>query len=476
MVADNIDITMVGGGVVSLIASYYLMKHGYSVEVIESIPDPRNPDTGIKGSGSATFAGEDARIFSFNEARHHTFGRHCPSTKINTLFRRYFHEGGWLGVSLKQLSIQDIRWLQHFEQISESQGREFDTDIISFNRESAPLWNQLKSDLPGVFEDGNCTEGLLRLYASKEAFSAGIKQELSIGSFDHLLDATRVKQEHPILVDAVDTGAIEEASAVKGFSVNSQSLCRSLIDLLEIEGVKFRWQSPVESIQRSRNHVITGVVCNGELLSRQNYVISAGASGHGLLRGFLSEGLIAPVFGMWLTIPNTGNHPVIPMKISRTGFASPGAAEGANVIPGKSGNGEPVLHISSGHGYMGIGQRRPNWFWAQELSKAAHETAQSFFPKQYRTAIDRDMLNREPSYCVRPWTPSGLGIFEKAPTDQGGTCCVVGGNSTGGFAQAPSIAQAILCAFSGESHRMHRLYSPERTLPQADELAFVSAG
>ena len=454
-------VSIVGCGVVSLIIAYYLVESGYEVEMFDKISDPRNTGQNCIIS-SATFAGEDARIFSLNEARHHNFGRHCPKTKVNTQFRRYFHEDGWMGMPLKNLSNHDRDWISNFELVSKEEGKEYDRDIISFNQESALLWKTLKVAIPHIFKDGNLVEGLIRVYQSNDAFITGIKQELSIDSIGQVLECSALKLDYPIFSNAIDAGKIKQAAYVQGFSVNCQSFCRSLISYLEICEVKFHWESSIECIKRSRDGRISGLISKSKIYKSQHYIISTGFSGYHLLYGFDSDGLVAPVYGMWLRLPLLNNEKFLPTKISRSGFASPGAAEGANVIPGYDENGNPVLFISSGHGYMGIGQTKPNDSWARELKKAVIETAQDIFPEQYNYAMEHDLLEDSLKYCVRPWTPSGLGIFEVKRTTMGGSCCVVGGNSTGGFAQSPSIAQAVLSALANQEHLMHELYHPHR--------------
>jgi D-amino-acid dehydrogenase len=63
---------------------------------------------------------------------------------------------------------------------------------------------------------------------------------------------------------------------------------------------------------------------------------------------------------------------------------------------------------------------------------------------------------------VRPWTATGLGIFESTRTDQDGSFIITGGHNTGGFAQAPAVAMAVLASLERRSHLMHTLYHPNR--------------
>ena len=47
-------------------------------------------------------------------------------------------------------------------------------------------------------------------------------------------------------------------------------------------------------------------------------------------------------------------------------------------------------------------------------------------------------------------------------TKYGGKCIITGGHNTGGFAQSPAVAQAVLAAIQGRKHGMHHLYHPDR--------------
>ena len=292
----NKSVSIVGGGVVSLLTAYYLVKGGYKVQLFEKTSDPRKK----KQKGivlSATFSGEDARIFSLNEARHHNFSRHCSKTKLNTQFRRYFDKGGWMGMPIEDLSGRDKHWIENFELISEERGKAYDQDIISFNKESAPLWEKLKIALPHIFEDGNLVEGLIRLYPSDEAFISGIKQELSIGSIKQILEPNTLKKDYPIYSNAVDEGKIKHALYVCGFSINCQSFCRSLISYLETCEVKFHWKTSIDCIEHSIDGHVSGLISKGKVHRSQHYVISIGFSGYNLLNMFDANRLIAPIYG-----------------------------------------------------------------------------------------------------------------------------------------------------------------------------------
>ena len=64
--------------------------------------------------------------------------------------------------------------------------------------------------------------------------------------------------------------------------------------------------------------------------------------------------------------------------------------------------------------------------------------------------------------CVRPFTCTGLGVFEVLGTARGGRLVIASGHNTGGFAQAPAVADAVAGTLEGRPHPMQALYDPER--------------
>jgi D-amino-acid dehydrogenase len=95
------------------------------------------------------------------------------------------------------------------------------------------------------------------------------------------------------------------------------------------------------------------------------------------------------------------------------------------------------------------------------LGQAVEETVRNLFPKA--SGMSAAPTHRdEMKTCVRPWTATGLGIFENTGTDRDGSFIITGGHNTGGFAQAPAVAMAVLAAIEGRSHLMHTLYHPQR--------------
>lgn len=262
----------------------------------------------------------------------------------------------------------------------------------------------------------------------------------------------------------MEAGNIAGALAVVGFSLNVHKFSRNLIKYIGSRGSRFEWGVKVTKVFRDRKGQISGLqVNNNEIIRSAHYVISPGAYGNRILSGFRSENKIAGVAGMWLSMPdNTEMKLDRPLKICRKGFAANGAAEGANIIGGTDIYGNPIIHVSSGHGFINVDPAKLDDEQLHELLPVVHETAQQYFPKQYSKAQELEGFATQIRFCLRPWTSTGLGLFEVAPTVNGGKAIVTGGHNTGGFALSPSVGQAVLAALTGYHHRMHTLYDPDR--------------
>ena len=196
---------------------------------------------------------------------------------------------------------------------------------------------------------------------------------------------------------------------------------------------------------------------DGERIKASDYVLSLGAYGLCILGLEPMQSQIGSVIGMWRTLPNAKPRLEVPLKVGRKGFASDGAAEGANVIPGIDRHGTSVLHCSSGHGFIGMDPSRVEVQALEELARCVDETAASLFPDKYAQARADGALDELPRYCVRPWTPSGLGSFGVQPTRGEGVLIY-----TSGFAQSPKVAQAVAAALAGDRHPICWLYHPRR--------------
>jgi glycine/D-amino acid oxidase-like deaminating enzyme len=456
------DVILVGGGVVNLVTAYYLVNAGYDVTVLEAAQDPAlNADWRQQG---CTFGGNDARMFSLNEGRHHQFKGYQFTETTNAQFDTLVGDGGWLIHPAETHDALTRDWVGEFKRVPLWLAGRFNRDIISFNQESAPLWRDMMASAPELFRDVGFHDGLLRVYATAEQYRQALIKERQIGAVLREVELDRLAYEFPSLGDGLEAGHISGVLDVVGFSVSVQKFSRALGDFITRRGAKLHWGKSVNRVLRDNHGRVTGLqLTDKSVLKSSNYVICPGAFGNRMLAGFRSENKIAAVAGMWLTLPDRIDLRLDrPLKVSRKGFAASGAAEGANVIGGADQYGNPIIHISSGHGFLGADPTKLAPEQLFDLTRAVHETAEQYFPQQYAWASERGYLDGPARYCIRPWTPTGLGLFETTPSVNGGLMIVTGGHNTGGFAQAPSVGLAVMAALGGIHHPMHALYDPDR--------------
>jgi len=231
-----------------------------------------------------------------------------------------------------------------------------------------------------------------------------------------------------------------------------------LLDDLEAGGARMRFGLRVEEIMRDGTSAVTGVLTADGPLVYDHYVVSPGAGNDALRRQIPSLRQVHGVLGCWATVPNGTPALAHSLKVARRGHV----AEDANITVGRDESGESVLMIGSGYGWTGGDPRNIDERKIEDIHAAVADTVEVLFPDAYERIGGRDGLRRTQRHCVRPWTASNLGVFE-ASAVANGAFVVTAGHNTGGFAQAPVIAEAVSHALRGVGHPMHTLYHPLRT-------------
>lgn len=432
-------IVIVGSGAVNLVTALELLPLGRPLLVVEAGPDPRLP---WLPSTSCTMRGADARIVSLNESRHH-FLKATPDPR-RAQFDRTIADGGWLGVPPGELRERDHEWIARFRDIPPEAYPALNDQLVDCNRRGLERWQALIAQRPALFH-GITVEQLVRIYLTPESHAAGLTGERAIGAF--------VGELSPAEVDAqlASTAAYREggylaAVRVRGLGVNVHGFVRRAVSLLEAHGARFLWNTEIVEIARTPQDELAGLVTrDGLRMVGDHVIVSPGVPRPGTLEGLPGRELIAGVAGGWLTLPNDVAALDVPVKLARRGFAADESSAGANLIPGRAADGSPVLHISSGHAYVGADRASLDPTWLTDLARVLHETARELFPRQYAAAVDRGLVvpGQLGKVCVRPWTPSCLGIFDDTLDGPGGRLLVTGGHNTGGFAQAPVVADAV---------------------------------
>jgi glycine/D-amino acid oxidase-like deaminating enzyme len=452
--ASRTRVLLVGAGLVNLVTGYRLQQEGYAVRFVDARPDPGagHPWTAY----GCSHGGDDARMFTLSEMDN--YNDRQVSQTMNNLFRRSVTELGWNVHWKETLSAHEMHWVREFEGIPVWLADKYNEDIFALSRASHPRWTRWIDDDAELFSASLLREGILRLYSDDAQFAAAVRRQNRIGATRQVLTPQEVAQRHPALADAVRGGHIAGGIHVVGFTVNAHKFVRALLKRLSAGGAEFVWGCAAQSLERDAEQRVRGVRVGDEVLEADHYVLSTGAYGDALFAGTETRGKIHGVLGAWLRIPNLEPGLRHSLKLARKGHIT----EDANITVATDERGQPILVIGSGYGHTGVDPRNIDLAQLQQIYQGLVDTAAKYFPASYTAATEAGTLQDSFKYCVRPWTSSGLGVFEIVPGAHGGRCVITGGHNTGGFAQAPEIAQAVFDAVERREHPMHFAYHPNR--------------
>jgi D-amino-acid dehydrogenase len=450
------SVALVGTGIVNVITAYYLQKSGYRIAMFDGGPDTRQqaPWTAF----GCTRGGDDARMFTLSEADDYHDKGETPHTEMNRYFRHDIRRSGWIIGSPEAFSSHEKTWIEAYEKTPTWLAQRYNDDIFAFNRDSLPLWERLIREAPALFDDVEYRSGILRLYTDTEHFQQQIARQQRLGALRRILAPAEVEHDYAALAEAVARGELVGGIEVVGFTVNIHKFMARLLDHLERHGAQLHWHSRVTRIRRGRHGAVAGLTIGNAVARADHYVLSLGVYGNELLSGFRSIHKIHGVLGLWLRMPNLEPTLRHSLKIARRGHM----AEDANVTVAKDCDGRDILIVGAGYGYVGRTLDNIRADLLDELFAAVQDTARRFFPRAYQAALDSGLIDDRRHYCIRPWTASCLGIFELVATEGNGVAVMTGGHNTGGFAQSPSVAAAVLAALRGQAHPMHEHYHPDR--------------
>lgn len=440
---------MIGGGAVNLITAYYLVRRGYELEIIDKGAPPHRG----KSHPGASWSGKDARMFTYTEADNYNNPSPIPSAE-NTLFARSLDELGW---DARISRGEEAEWIKAHAQLPFQTAHQCKEDVVRFNLESAPLWEEMMQESPFLFQDAVLRDGIVRMYTDRDHFQRQVVRHQALKSLVRTYEpVAELLDEMPGLEAAVYRNEIASAMRTHGFTLNAHKFFRNLVKYLKEKGTVFSWREEALEVEKNQSGKVIAVHTNRRSIVGGHLVLSPGAYGHRLLNNTASRRLICGVLGAWATIPNPGRRFAHSMKIARKGHVT----EDANVTLATE-NGADVLHVGSGYGFSGFDPDNISPEQLELMYKGIEDTVRRFFPEIYALPGVRERLSGTFSYCVRPWTSNGRGIFEQSPTAAGGTLVVTGGHNTGGFAQSPAVGQAVLAALAGENHAMHSCYHPQ---------------
>lgn len=449
-------ISLIGSGIVNLFIGFELAKEGFEVTFFDSRQDPRQISSDRHNQLGSTFGGEDARVFSFTECRHHFTSKKNVDLDY---FRKSILEEGRICADANSFNKTDEEWIENFEKIPLWISSLYHEDMVNYNKLSYELWLKFFEERRDVAKDVGFADKLFRVYSSKEKYNAAFNKLNANKSFLNECSRHKFLEINPCFQDAWDNGHIYKALAVKGFSVNVHRLGKFFISQIEKLGGKFNWNSEVFRLNRnSKGKIINLELKNGKVIDSEIVIFCPGAYGENILQETKAKGVVSSMIGMWLKIPNASPSMNYPIKISRSGVGVPGPCESANIITGKDNNGENCIFISSGHGYVGFNQKIDKSY-INQLGKGVIDVALKYFPNKIKES--QSQLEERLTYCIRGWTPSCLGVFDIEEKEKG-FMLLIAGHNTGGFAQAPIISENVKKVIMNENSDMVFKYNSQR--------------
>lgn len=452
-------VLLVGAGIVNLITAEYLATRGFHVRLVDQAPDPRYCKDWTRMG--ITNGGGNARMFTNTEADNYNEKGSKIYQDMQSIFRKTTRQGGWSVKQPADFTAAELAWVKEFEEVPPSLAQTVREDIHAINQEAGKLWAELMYNTPQLFEGVEYRKDIVRMYVEQVALNAAVQLHRRLNALVQSPPTENFLETHPSFRAAAESDHLAGGLTVEGFTVNIHPFAANLMKRITNLGGELVWGCRVTTIQRTSDGQVTSLQSDEGELHADHYVISPGVNGNALLKGTESENMMQGVLGVWLQIPNLHPRTQLSIKIHRRGHL----VEDINITVAKDvDTGEDILMFGGGYGYIGLDRPAPDSPELAALFDELEEVARIYFPKAHTVAKERGTLwpGGQRKYCIRPFTPTGLGLFEKIPAASGGQLIITGGNNTGGFAQAPAIARAVHRALIGEHDPMHDLFHPAR--------------
>lgn len=447
------QVTIIGAGIVNLITAYYLSKKGYTIQIIDKTNNPFSNIIWIQQG--ATYGGENARMYSLTEADNYNEKSSKIYSNMTNIFENSIQENGWR--VLDEFGEAEKEWIKNFKAVDSTSAKTYSKDIYNFNILSGTLWKELIRKEKSIFENTNLKHGIIRIYSDRKVFNAAQKLHKKLGSFIKAIEEPELSIHLPCYQNAIKENMLGGVMKVKGFTLQIHDLCKNLINYLQKEGVVFYWNRALEGVIKNAKGEVIGIKVEDEIISSKYIIISIGAYAGSTFDNLLTKNKIHGVLGIWLSVPNVYNlqHSFKIHKQNHVG-------EDTNVTLVEV-NGQKKLTLGSGYGYLGkMNANNVSIDLLKPLYESLIQTTKTYFREAYEESLIDNSLFENWKYCVRPFTPNGLGVFEVINNVSGGNTIITGGHNTGGFTQSPIIANSILEFIQNKHTTMATLYHPDR--------------
>jgi glycine/D-amino acid oxidase-like deaminating enzyme len=422
-------VLVIGAGIIGLVSAYHLRAAGFQVSILDAGPDPTSLPRPTERLG-ATFRGGNARHISVTETAPHASSARTGLITLPTAV------AGWFAKSSPIISHSEHAWMADFEALTTNMDlhARYTRAVVEINALGKSGWQTLLHDRPDLFANAGLESPLTILYPTLPAMEAEVPFDRQFDPACAVVSASELCARYPGLTPAFTAGHLVGGLVIDGYALNAITFCTNLIEDLK-DRVAFTWGRRATGISRDKDGGILGIIADeGELLLADHYVIASGALDRHLLHNMPLAGRIMGVAGCWITIP----------RHSLPGALKIYAPDPTSYINITADNDR--LLISGGYGFIGDEDIDPESPGILALFDRLEAIISRVFPEQYTMARQANLLDRR--VCVRPMTATGLPIFEILPCIGGGSLIITGGNSAGGFTQAPVVASAVLHALT----------------------------
>ena len=447
------SVCVVGAGITGLMTALRLSEQGFDVAVLESSPAPQAASWTNYG---CTHGGADARMYSATEYDNYNEKWDRLYVDMANVFERPLSRGGWLAMDPCALNRDELVWNEMFRRVPVWLAQSYSAEIFEICRQGRKAWNAFFADHTAFRAHSGMRDGVVRTYDDPSKLEAARKLQAELGALERVLSPTEAARTHPLFSDAVANGAICGALEVTGFTVQVHAFMQQLVQALKDRGVMVEWGCRADRLIRDSDNLVLGVESGNGIRKADHYVLAPGAYGGDLAAGFAGGGLLHGVIGAWLVLPHVGGELHRSAKLKRSAELN----QDVNVTIGMAADGSRTLTLGSGYGYVGATPSQLDQNQLALMYQQLDEIGEKFFPKAYAAALAAGTIGNK-KYCVRPWTPSGLGVFECQRAETG-VAILIGGHNTGGFAIAPQVAESVLAALTGQTLDLHWQFQSRR--------------
>lgn len=280
-------VVILGSGVVGVASAWYLAKAGHEVTVIERQPGPALET-------SAANAGQISPGYAAPWA-----APGVPLKAIKWMFQRHAP----LAIRLDGSSFQ-LRWM--WQMLKNCDTAHYMTNkgrMVRLAEYSRDCIKALRQET-GIQYEGR-QGGTLQLFRTQQQFESAAKDIAVLedaGVPYKLLEASQLATVEPALAQVAHklTGGLQLPNDETG---DCQLFTQQLAKLAQQAGVHFLFNRSIERLLVEEGK-IAGVLCDGEVIKADSYVVALGSYSTALLRDLVSIP-VYPLKGYSLTIPIT---------------------------------------------------------------------------------------------------------------------------------------------------------------------------